>query len=156
MRKAFTIIEMLVVVLIIAVLTAVAVPYYQNAVQSARNSEAMIWWEQVKRFGSFKRLNEDRAHRMEKEANERLKHFTLQIVCREKEANSSEPCWEARLNLQDSTQAIQYYLTSQKNFTELLCVPLNSRGESFCQAQSGQENGPDAQVEDLPAYILRN
>lgn len=156
MKKGFTVIEMLVVVVIVAVLTAVAVPYYQNAVQSARNSEAMIWWGQVKRFGSFKAMNEERAQRMANNANERLKYFTLQVLCRQKPEDSSESCWEARLDLKNDRQAILYYLTTQKNFAELLCVPLNQAGENFCQSQSGQEEGPDAQVENVSAYVLRN
>ncbi len=156
MSKAFTLIEMLVVILIIAVLTAVAIPYYQNAVQSAKNSEAMIWWGQVKRFGSFKSMNEERAQRMEKSANEKLKYFSLQVICQDKAENSSESCWEAKLSLKNENQNIQYYLVTQKNFAELLCVALNGAGENFCQTQSGKEDSPDTQLENHPAYILRN
>ena len=155
MNKGFTLIEFLVVVIIIVVLTGLAVPYYQNAVQSARNSEAMIWWGQVKRAGSFKSMDANRAARWEKSANERLKYFTLQIICREKEL-PSEPCWEAQLTLKDSSPSVHYFLTSHKNFSELVCVPLNSAGTNFCQVLSGNDGEPDVLISDQAGYLLKN
>ena len=156
MSKAFTLIEFLVVVIIITVLTAVAVPYYQNAVQSARNSEAMIWWGQVKRAGSIKTMDASRASRWEKSANGRLKNFTLQIVCRDKAEDSQEPCWEAKLSLKDSNPSINYFLTSHQNFSELVCVPLNRAGINFCQILSGNEDSADALIDGQEGYILHN
>jgi type IV pilus assembly protein PilA len=40
MKKAFTLLELLIVVIIIAVLVAIAAPSYYNAVQKAKDSEA--------------------------------------------------------------------------------------------------------------------
>lgn len=148
--------EMAICVLIIAVLGGMALPYYQNAVQAARNTEAVIWWGQVKRGGSVKSMNEDRAARWEKNANERLKNFTLEVVCRQKPEGSEETCWEANLHLTRSNQRIQYFLSTQQNFMQLLCVPLNAAGKNFCQIQAGNENEPDAEIEGRPAYILRD
>ena len=41
MQKGFTLLELLVAVLIIGILTAIAVPQYQNSVERARTSEAL-------------------------------------------------------------------------------------------------------------------
>ena len=155
MRKAFTIIEMLVVVLIIAVLTALAVPYYQNAVQSARSTEAIIWWGKTKQWAAGKNMTRERADKMEQEVNEKnpLKYFTLKLVCRIKDG--PEMCWEAEFHLKTPDQQVQYYLATQMNFLQLVCVPQNDAGESFCQTQAGQDEGPDTTINGKPAYVIR-
>ena len=153
-NHGFSLLEMLIGLVIIAILTAVAIPYYLQAVQSTRNTEAIIWWNSVKRFSIGKNLTQERAERIENDVNNngKLKYF-LKMICRTK-ADESEPCWEGELHLKNETQHIQYYLTSQKNFTELLCVPLNSAGNSFCQSLSGQDEPLDYKVDDKTAYLI--
>ena len=92
---AFSLIEFLVVVLILSVLTAIALPYYQNAVQNARNTEAVIWWNQTKRVVAGQNMTRQRANRIENDINNKnqLKHFTVKLVCLVK--TYSQPCWEA-------------------------------------------------------------
>ena len=152
---AFSLIEFLVVVLIISVLTAISLPYYQNAVQNARNTEAVIWWNQSKRLVSGQHLTQVRATRIENDINSKnqLKHFMVRLVCLAKE--TAQPCWEVELRLKQPAQHIRYYLATQNNLAQLLCVPQNAAGDHFCQGLAATEDGPDARYGANPAYIIR-
>lgn len=153
-RTGFTLLELIIVVLIIAVLVAIALPYYQNAVQSARATEAVIWWGHVKRFYRNNDMTRAMANRQESNTNERnpLKYFTVSLVCRIKEG--SELCWEAELRQRQENSHVQYYLATQGNFSTLTCVPLNNAGDSFCQTQAQTEEGPDTKVNGQDAYTI--
>ena len=50
MQNGFTLIELLIAVLIIGVLSGVAVPYYFNAAESARMTEAVCYGAGLKIF----------------------------------------------------------------------------------------------------------
>ncbi len=157
MKHGFTLIELLTVILIVGILAAVALPYYQNAVQSARNTEAVVWWGQLKRFNAGKNMTAERAQRYENQVNDngKLKHFTVAFFCRTKD-DPNEPCWELELRLRNPSQHIQYFLGTQNNMQQLVCVPLNGAAESFCQSISGQEEGPDAVIEGQDGYLIRS
>lgn len=153
--QAFTLLEMIIAVLIIAVLIGAALPYYQNAVQTARSAEAVIRWGQLKHMYANRNMSRARADHLEAEANERnpLTYFTVRLVCRLKD--DEELCWEAEFHLRQENQLVQYYLASEQNFSRLLCVPLNTAGEAFCHSQAAfKDDGPDAQVNGLPAYLI--
>ncbi len=157
MKQAFTLIEMMVVVLIIGVLAAVAIPYYQNAVQSARNTEAVIWWSQLKRAGRARYMTQEQAQRYEQRVNQegKLKYFTVSFFCRTK-TDPNENCWELEMHLKDDNAHIQYILATQKNLQELVCVPLNGAGESFCRGLSGVDEEADAEIEGQEGFVIRH
>ena len=153
-HQGFTLLELLVVVVIVAILTVLALPYYQNAVQSARASEAVIWWGHSKRFLRNNPLTQAQANRHMNNTNENnpMKYFMVSLVCRIKEG--SELCWEAEFHPRQTNQHIQYFLATQNNFDKLVCVPLNAAGDSFCQSQAQRDDGPDTQVEGQDAYTI--
>ena len=155
MKKGFSLIELLVVLVIVGVLGAVALPYYQNAVQSARVTEAVSLWGRFKRLGAGRYMTAQRAARYERELNDNggLKYFALKLVCRDTETD--RPCWEAELRQKNESAHVRYYLTTQNNFAQLVCVPLNGAGENFCRAQSAQDEEPDARIGEEPGYVMR-
>ena len=92
MMKGFTLIELLVAVLIIGILSAVAVPYYYNAVENARITEVVLLWGRQKNFANGRFMSAEQAARLTeqiKKAN--LKYFTGEAVCRP-ENNEDIPC----------------------------------------------------------------
>lgn len=154
-RAGYSLLELLVVIVIIGVLVLMALPYYQNAVQSARSTEAVIWWNRTKKMAAGRDFSQSKAERMEKDTNENghLKYFTLKLVCRPKE--NDELCWEAEFHLKTPNQSVQYYLATQMNFLQLVCVPQNDAGNAFCQTQAAQDEGPDTEINGTPAYLIR-
>ena len=153
--RGYSLLELLIVIVIIAILALIALPYYQNAVQSARATEAIMWWSRIRQTASGKFITQSRAENIAKEINEsrKLKYYTLQFVCRP--FDTTHPCWEAQFDLKTPDQSVQYYLATQQNFKQLVCVPLNDAGDSFCRTQAGQDAGADTQIDNQPGYIIR-
>ena len=138
MQNGFTLIELLIAVFIIGVLSAVAVPYYFNAAESARMTEAVVLWGRTKNFYKGRAMDEAHARRIELRAQKDnpLKYFTLHIICRPETGKTY--CWEAEFEQKETRHAL-YKLTTTDNFLHLACIGLNSAGEDFCQSRAVQE-----------------
>lgn len=138
MQNGFTLIELIIAVLIIGVLSAVAVPYYFNAAESARMTEAVVLWGRTKNFYKGRAMDEAHARRIESRAQKDnpLKYFTLHIICRPETGKTY--CWEAEFEQKETRHAL-YKLTTTDNFLHLACIGLNSAGEDFCQSRAAQE-----------------
>ena len=149
--KGFTLLEMLVIVLIIAVLIAVALPYYRNAVENARLTELVVLWGHQKNFATGTNFSQNQADAWtNKLQHSKLKHFTGRIFCRE---DSTGICWEAEFTKRNSDEPLQYKIQTTQNFRHLTCIPLNHAGKNFCQSQANEEDPFDLNGEE--AYLIK-
>ena len=142
MKRGFTLLEMLVVVLIIGILSAVALPYYFNAVENARLTEIRLLWGRAKGYLAGKNFSDSDLEKMNEQMQKaKLKNFTVELVCRD----GTTPCWEVLFTRKNGSA--QYQITSVNNFKQLACVAQNARGTSFCKSRSREKitlNGNDA------------
>ncbi|MBP5429978.1 MAG: prepilin-type N-terminal cleavage/methylation domain-containing protein [Elusimicrobiaceae bacterium] len=151
MKHGYTLLELLVVVLIIGILSAVALPYYFNTVENARNVELKIFWGSQKNYAAGKQFTEEELTKHNARLqNAGLKNFTAQIVCREG-APEGTPCYEVVFT-RNANAAAQYQITSVNNFRALACIPSNALGTSFCKARA-KPNGKIKIGED-DAYLI--
>lgn len=147
MKTGYTLLEMLVVVLIIGILSAIALPYYFNAVENARLTEIRLLWGRGKNYVAGKNLSQSDVERVQEQlAKAKLNDFTVELVCRE----GNTPCWEVVFTRKGS--AVQYQITSVDNFGQLACVPTNSRGTSFCKSRSAQNE--KITIDGQEAYLI--
>ena len=153
MNKAFTLIELLVVVLIIGILSSIVIPYYFNAVESARMTEVVMLWGRQKNYVAGKNLTQEQADRLtERLQKANLKNYTGYAYCRTKD-DANEPCWEAVFTQTDHDAHARYKLTTTRNFLSLACVGLNQAGKEFCESQAGPE--PPITLDGEEAYLIR-
>ena len=153
-KKGFSLLELVVVILVAAILTAIALPHYLNAIESARTTEAVMLWGRQKNWVTGRKLSQDEAERITRRLErEKLKYFTVRLICQEKQ-NPGELCWEAEFNQVKEDVRARYKLVTVQNFNRLACVPLNEAGEDFCISQTMDEKNPE-QIGDEKAYLIR-
>ena len=151
MNRGFSLLEMLVVVTIIGVLSAIALPYYFNVVENARNVELKIFWGSQKNFAVGKNFTaQELATHNARLRNAKLKHFTGQIICREGTPEGT-PCYEVEFT-RNADAAAQYKITSLDNFRQLACIPTNALGASFCKSRM-QKDG-QIKIGNQTAYLI--
>ncbi len=149
--KGYTLLELLVVVLIIGVLTAIAVPQYFNAVENARMVELKVVWGSQRHWATGKNLTEQQ----QADINARLRkhplhHFTGEVICRTG-APEGVPCFEVVFT-RKANAAAQYQITTLDNFKKLACVPTNVLGTQVCKSRSI----PDGEITigEQKAYLI--
>ncbi len=153
MKNGFTLLEMLVVVLIVGILAAVAVPYYFNAVESARMTEVVVLWGRQKNFVTGKFMSQEQADRMTQRLQKaNLKKYTGQVICRPT-GDANNPCWEALFTQTDANPHAAYQLSTTDNFASLACIPLNGAGKNFCQTQANDD--APITLDGKEAYLIR-
>lgn len=145
--------ELLVTVLLIGILAAIALPYYFNAVENARMTEAVMLWGRQKNFVTGKNMTQEQADRVtERLQKANLKNYTAAVFCRAKD-NPDEPCWEAVFTQTNPNPHAKYKLTTTGNFLRLACMGLNDAGKEFCEGQAGGE--PPVALDGGQAYLIR-
>ena len=154
-KKGFSILELLVVILVTVILTALALPYYYNAIESARATEAVMLWGRQKNWVTGQQLSQEEADRITRRMQQqaKLKYFTARLICQEKQ-NPKELCWEAEFTQVKEDSHARYKLVTTQNLNRLACVPLNKAGEDFCISQTMDEKNPE-QIGDEKAYLIK-
>ena len=150
MKKGFTLLELLVVIVIITVLVGVAVPSYFNAAENARMVELKVLWGHQRHWATGRQLTADDIARTNQSLQKHgLKFFTGEIVCRQN-VPEGQLCYEAVFTRKSGPA--QYQITTVNNFRDLACVPGNVLGTSFCKSRMR----PDGQttVDGQTAYLI--
>lgn len=150
MKNGFTLLELLVVIIIVTVLVAVAVPSYFNAAENARMVELKILWGHQKHWAAGRQLTaEDIAKTNESLQKHGLKYFTGEIVCRT-EVPEGQLCYEAAFTRKSGPAA--YQITTVSNFRDLACVPKNVLGTRVCKSR--MRPAGQITVDGQTAYLI--
>ncbi|MBR2081398.1 MAG: prepilin-type N-terminal cleavage/methylation domain-containing protein [Elusimicrobiaceae bacterium] len=153
MKQGYTLLELLVVVIIIAVLAAVALPQYFNAVENTRMVELKIMWGHQKNWAIGKQLSDaDVAKTNESMQKYGLKYFTGEIVCRT-QVSDGQPCFEVVFTRKPNAQ-VQYQITTVNNFRDLACIPAegNLLGSRFCKSRMRPDG--ETTIDGKTAYLI--
>ena len=155
MPKYLPVLERFIVLIIIGTVMWIGLSYYRDFAEQARLTEVLVLWRTLKSTACGQSFTWDRAERTENRINQKqpLHYYNFSLVCRQKDVQ--EICWEAELNLKVPHPRVQYYITTQHNFTTLVCVPINAAGKKFCRENAAQGDKPDTTIGNVPAYVIR-
>ena len=150
MRKGFTLMELLAVVLIIAVLTAMALPYYQNAMNEARFSTMASTLKSIKDSQEIFLLQEGFYTDNYRKLTTQVSNATITgNVAKTKDGKTytlntgtSYEC--VRGEIDGINNRYVFYFAQSENYpSEVHCeaVPNDPKSESLCDSMGGEYLG---------------